>query len=232
MLPDSFGQFVLAFENCFTAPSFQRFITMMAGWVLCTGKRTVTGVMRAAGVVGEHEHSGYHCFFSRATWEPDAIGLVLMRLALKAIPNGVRVNLTIDDTLGRHTGKHIASAGMHRDPLLSCPGSRHAHRRRNPERTEAQGLVTRAEGGTRSEAKGASERPLRRRSRRSWMRAAQPRTAPRENPPKSVGFLSGAEGSRTPPGRTSRKRSTSRPCTISFVLSRGFPRSTQTVWRR
>jgi hypothetical protein len=27
--------------------------------------------------------------------------------------------LTIDDTLARHTGKHIAAGAMHRDPLLS-----------------------------------------------------------------------------------------------------------------
>lgn len=127
MLPDSFSQFLLAFESCFTAPSFQRFITVMTGWMLCTGKRTVTGVMRAAGVVGEHEHSGYHRFFSRGTWEPDAVGLVLMRLALKTLSKGVRVNLTIDDTLGRHTGKHISSAGMHRDPLLSCAGKSFWH---------------------------------------------------------------------------------------------------------
>jgi hypothetical protein len=26
--------------------------------------------------------------------------------------------LSVDDTLARHTGKKIASAGMHRDPLL------------------------------------------------------------------------------------------------------------------
>lgn len=119
MLPDSFGCLLIAFESCFTAPSYQRFLTLMSGWVLCTGKHTVTGVMRAAGVVGKHEHSGYHRFFNGAAWKPDAVGVALMRLVLKAIPKAVRVNLTIDDTLGRHTGKHIASAGMHRDPLLS-----------------------------------------------------------------------------------------------------------------
>ena len=122
MLPDSFSCVLFVFESSFTAPSFQRFLTLMTGWVLCTGKHTVTGVMRAAGVVGEHEHSGYHRFFNGAVWKPDAVGVALMKLALKAIPKGVRVNLTIDDTLGRHTGKHIASAGMHRDPLLSSAG--------------------------------------------------------------------------------------------------------------
>ena len=122
MLPETFGCFLLAFDPCFTAPSFQRFLTIMTGWVLCTGKHTVTGVMRAAGVVGKHEHSGYHRFFSAGAWEPDAVGITLMRLVLKLVPKGVRVTLTIDDTLGRHTGKHISSAGMHRDPLLSCAG--------------------------------------------------------------------------------------------------------------
>jgi hypothetical protein len=119
MLPESFLVCLAAFGDCFSAPGYQRFLTIMTGWVLCTGKHTVTGVMRAAGVVGEREHSGYHRFFSRGAWEPDEVGLIMMRLALKLVSTG-RVRLTIDDTLGRHTGKHIASAGMHRDPLLSC----------------------------------------------------------------------------------------------------------------
>lgn len=120
MLPDSFSCFILVFESCFTAPSFQRFATLMAGWVLCTGKHTVTGVMRAAGVVGKREHSGFHRFFSRGVWEPDCVGLALMRLVLRLVPRNARIVLALDDTLARHTGKHIASAGMHRDPLLSC----------------------------------------------------------------------------------------------------------------
>lgn len=122
MLPESFSVFLLGFESCFTAPSFRRFLTVLTGWLLCTGKHTVTGVMRAAGVVGEREHSGYHRFFSRGTWEPDAVGLAVMRVVLTLLPKEARVKLTIDDTLGRHTGKHISSAGMHRDPLLSCAG--------------------------------------------------------------------------------------------------------------
>ena len=119
MLPESFEAFLLVFENSFTAPSFQRFLTLINGWLLCTGKHTVTGVMRAAGVAGKREHSGYHRFFSRGAWQPDTIGITLLNLALKTLPNNKVVKLTIDDTLGRHTGKHIASAGMHRDPLLS-----------------------------------------------------------------------------------------------------------------
>ena len=120
MLPESFLACLALLEGCFTSPGYQRFVTLMTGWVLCIGKHTVTGVMRAAGVVGEREHSGYHRFFSRGAWEPERVGLALMEAVLKLIPSGTRVVLSLDDTLARHTGKHISSAGMHRDPLLSC----------------------------------------------------------------------------------------------------------------
>jgi len=91
---------------------------MMSGWILCIGKHTITGVMRSAGVAQMHP-SGFHRFFSQGAWLPDEVGRVVLRLALKLVPPGERVMLTLDDTLARHTGKHIASAGMHRDPLLS-----------------------------------------------------------------------------------------------------------------
>lgn len=119
MLPDSFAALLVHFGSCFTHPSFSRFMSLMTGWLLCTGKHTVTGVMRAAGVVGKREHSGFHRFFSRGAWHPDAVGLVLLRLVLAARSGESVVTLAVDDTLARHTGKHIASAGMHHDPLLS-----------------------------------------------------------------------------------------------------------------
>lgn len=122
MLPESMLRCLALFENCFTAPSYQRFLALIRGWILCVGKHTVTGVMRAAGVVGVREHSGFHRFFSRGVWEPDELGLVLLRLVMSILPAESRVVLAIDDTLARHTGKHISSAGMHRDALLSCQG--------------------------------------------------------------------------------------------------------------
>ena len=122
MLTESLVPYFAAFQPCFTCPSYRRFVTLMTGWLLCTGRHTVTGVMRAAGVVGKREHSGFHRFFSRGAWEVDEVGLTLMKLVLTLLPKRSRVALALDDTLARHTGKHIASAGMHRDPLLSCAG--------------------------------------------------------------------------------------------------------------
>jgi len=119
MLPESFTTYLSQFSFCFTEPTYRRFLTIITGWVLCTGKRTVTGVIRAAGVVGMRHHSGYHRFFSRARWSMDPVGLTLLRLLLPLLPKDALVMLTVDDTLARHTGKHIASGAMHRDPLLS-----------------------------------------------------------------------------------------------------------------
>ena len=119
MLPEDFLLCLACFQNCFTVPSFERFVTLMTGWILCISKHTVTGVIRAAGVVGKREHGGFHRFFNTASWNADDVGLALMTLILTLIPDDCTVRLTIDDTLARHTGKHIAGGAMHRDPLLS-----------------------------------------------------------------------------------------------------------------
>ena len=119
MLPENFLLCLACFQDCFTAPSFQRFLTLITGWILCTSKHTVTGMIRAAGVAGKREHGGYHRFFNTAAWNADEVGLALMALLLTLLPKNSTVRLTVDDTLARHTGKHIAGGAMHRDPLLS-----------------------------------------------------------------------------------------------------------------
>ena len=119
MLPESFVSHLGIFSVCFTEPTHRRFVTLLTGWILCVGKHTVTGVIRAAGVVGKRHHSGYHRFFSQAKWTTDQVGLALFRLLLSVVPKGQLVILSVDDTLARHTGKHISSAAMHWDPLLS-----------------------------------------------------------------------------------------------------------------
>jgi DDE superfamily endonuclease len=124
-MPDPFivGSFVRllqAFVPCFTAPSFPTFVTLMGGWSLATGRHTVTGVVRAADVVGWKHIRTFHRFFSEGAWLPDQLGVILIRLVVeRCVKPGETVLAPVDDTLGRHTGKKIAAASMHRDPLLS-----------------------------------------------------------------------------------------------------------------
>jgi hypothetical protein len=110
---------LVALAECFTAPSFVTFRHIIAGWILCVGKHTVTGVLRASGAVGQKHHTSFHRFFRSAAWDLDAVGLCLARMALALLPPEQTVIVPLDDTLGRHTGKHIKAASMHHDPLLS-----------------------------------------------------------------------------------------------------------------
>lgn len=119
LIVNSFAALLQGFAGCFTAPSASNFVTLMTGWVLDLRRHTVTEVVRAAGAVGKKHICSYHRFFSRGRWATDEIGLLLAALVIdQLVPTGV-VRLIIDDTLGRHTGKRIAAASMHRDPLLS-----------------------------------------------------------------------------------------------------------------
>ena len=119
MIAPSLVPLVATFAQCFTAPTFQTFQHVLAGWILCLGRHTVTGVIRAAGAVGVKHHSSFHRFFRSARWVPDAIGLCLIRLVMTVLPKDEVIIVPVDDTLGRHTGKKIKAASMHHDPLLS-----------------------------------------------------------------------------------------------------------------
>ena len=73
----------------------------------------------ASGAIGQHHISVFHRFFSRAPWSLDALGRVLFGLALTWIPANQPLVALGDDTLARKSGKSIALASMHHDPLLS-----------------------------------------------------------------------------------------------------------------
>jgi hypothetical protein len=119
ILPSTFVSLLVAFEPCFHAPSQRTFHLLLAGWMHCVGRRTVTAVAVASGGIGDRHISVFHRFFTRATWSLDAVGQVVFRLALAWIPADQPLLVVIDDTLARKTGKGVALATMHHDPLLS-----------------------------------------------------------------------------------------------------------------
>lgn len=119
MLPETFTPIAAAFASCFTAPTYVTFCYVVAGWLQCSGRHTVTGVALAAGAVGWRHISAFHRFFSRARWDPDAVGKVVFTLALRLLPAGWPIVVLVDDSLARKEGKAIALGSMHHDPLLS-----------------------------------------------------------------------------------------------------------------
>ncbi len=117
LLVRSFAPLLLAFQPCFTQPSFASFQALACAWILCSGRRSLTRVIQAAQL-GRFKHfCAFHRFFSQARWNLDDLGRCVFRLLLPFCPEVLTG--AVDDTLARKSGRHIWGAGMHHDPLRS-----------------------------------------------------------------------------------------------------------------
>ena len=61
-LPSSVRSILFTFASCFTAPSFENFVALVLGWILCHGPHTVSRVIvaaRAFGLTKKHHATLY-----------------------------------------------------------------------------------------------------------------------------------------------------------------------------
>ena len=106
-------------RETFSAAGFGVFETLMAGWALSPGRRTITAMICAADPEGRGAHDAYHRFVRCGRWSMDALWCVLaLRLVAAFCPTGV-VPLDADDTLYKKTGRNINGAGIFRDAVAS-----------------------------------------------------------------------------------------------------------------
>lgn len=113
---------LLLLRPAFTRPSFLRFLSLFAGWVLCSGPHAVTESLVASGVAGRRHHAAFHRFFSRARWSMDELGRLLLVL-LAAMAQGP-LRLLLDDTLCHHKGPKVFGLGCHLDAVRSTRKTR------------------------------------------------------------------------------------------------------------
>ena len=78
-LVPGFASLLQPFAVTMTAPTFQSFVTIAAGWVL-TSRRTVTRMILAAGDSAGKHYSCCHRVFSAARWSLDRAGLAVFDL--------------------------------------------------------------------------------------------------------------------------------------------------------
>lgn len=116
----SFAYLLQGLSGVMTAPTFARFNQLVTGWLFAS-RRTITGMLRAAGLAGHCHHAGFHRLFSSARWSLDQLGLAVLRLILPLLGDGV-IFVALDDTLARKRGLKMFGTGMHHDPLLSSRG--------------------------------------------------------------------------------------------------------------
>lgn len=117
LLVRSFAPFLLAFQPCFTQPSFASFWALTCAWILCSGRRSLTRVIQSGQLSRFKHYCSFHRFFSQARWNLDDLGHCVFRLLLPFCPE--ILTGAVDDTLARKSGRHIWGADMHHDPLRS-----------------------------------------------------------------------------------------------------------------
>ena len=115
----SFATLPATFASLMTPSSFENFRILAGGWVLSTRRRTVTELIQRSGAVGLKHFTTFHRFFNRSRWSIDDAGHLVLKLALRVVPQGQVVRLVVDDTLCKKGGQHIFGTGMHRDALAS-----------------------------------------------------------------------------------------------------------------
>jgi hypothetical protein len=63
-------ELLVNFSSTFTAPSFANFTTLAVGWIICTGRHSISRVIQFAPDGLKRNHCCFYRFFSRAQWQP------------------------------------------------------------------------------------------------------------------------------------------------------------------
>jgi DDE superfamily endonuclease len=122
-LPSRFAALVRAFAPVFLQQrTWRRAELLLIGAILAPGKRTVTSLLRIAGLSRERRFTNYHRVLNRVAWSPRAASRILLRLLLGAFAPTGPVVLGIDDTIERRRGRRIGARGVYRDPVRSSRG--------------------------------------------------------------------------------------------------------------
>jgi hypothetical protein len=129
--PALFQELISSFAAAIgSTPTANSFVTLVLGWILCNGKRTISGVIRASGPNAEKSHDAYQNFFSKSKWSMDTLWKILFLFLVKVFilrggsrkrlqdPN-TRIWIAGDDTLAKHYGRRIWGAGLYRDAVRS-----------------------------------------------------------------------------------------------------------------
>ncbi len=107
------------FLPLFTRPAGAIFVYLIAGWILCTVRRTVTGMLPFADFAGEHAHDAFHRFFPDARWSMAKLWQTLTLMLVQLFCRTSIITLALDDTLFHHSGRKINGAGYWRDAVRS-----------------------------------------------------------------------------------------------------------------
>jgi len=112
--------FMAAIEPVFTQPAFATCLRLVAGWVLCPARRTLTGIYPFADPQRQRDVQVYHYFFRAASWAQGHLFRQWARYQVgRLCANQKTILLALDDTVHRKTGPRVNGARTCRDAVRS-----------------------------------------------------------------------------------------------------------------
>jgi DDE superfamily endonuclease len=107
------------FGDCFHPQVFTTFQSLIAGWIVCIGPHTISGVWQATGLAAKRHHDTAYAVFHSAAWDWDDLGIIPATLILTHLVPGGVVWVAVDDTLCHKRGAKVAFGGIFLDAVLS-----------------------------------------------------------------------------------------------------------------
>jgi len=115
----SLDQLLAPLAVVFRKEVFELFRRMIAAWIVCLGRRTISRVWQTTGQADPRHHAAAYRLFSQAVWNFDDVARVLLVRLLSAFIPGSRVGIVVDDTLCHKRGAKVAFGGIFLDAVLS-----------------------------------------------------------------------------------------------------------------
>ena len=105
--------------SCFRVEVFETFCSVLAAWIVCVGRHTISRVWETTGLWKTRDSSSTFRLFSEAVWKWDEVCRMLLLDILKYLVFDKILWVVIDDTLCHKRGGHVAFGGVFLDPVLS-----------------------------------------------------------------------------------------------------------------
>lgn len=119
-LPASILHIFTFFAPLFSRPVYFNALDLITAHFLCTGKRTVTNLIRCLGKHTDCKFTKYFYVLRKAKWSTFQASKILFLLIVdRLVPEDGRIEINIDSHLNRRRGPKIRGLGYHRDAVAS-----------------------------------------------------------------------------------------------------------------
>lgn len=119
IIPSAAQPLLYSFSSVFTKPTYRRWMILLLGAILTTGRRTVSNIRRTLPAMALGDPSSYHRVLSKRIWSSWRLARALATFILNRWASNGVVQLAGDDTVDGHKGKKVFGKGCHRDAVRS-----------------------------------------------------------------------------------------------------------------